>query len=93
MKQGGDTNTIEVVNDIRKLTSKLVDIPKQLVPKVVFDQSVYVKAALLTALHEGGLGLILTSIMIRVFLGSVRPPRLSCSLFLSPPWRRSWCWP
>ena len=72
MKQGGDTNTIEVVNDIRKLTSKLVDIPKQLVPKVVFDQSVYVKAALLTVLHEGGLGLILTSIMILVFLGSVR---------------------
>jgi hydrophobic/amphiphilic exporter-1 (mainly G- bacteria), HAE1 family len=44
MKQGGDTNTIEVVNDVRKLTSKLVDIPKQLVTNVVFDQSVYVKS-------------------------------------------------
>jgi multidrug efflux pump subunit AcrB len=38
----------------------------------VFDQSVYVKAALLTVLHEGGIGLVLTSIMILVFLGSLR---------------------
>jgi multidrug efflux pump subunit AcrB len=72
MKQGGDTNTIEVVNDVRKLISNLVDIPKQLVTNVVFDQSVYVKAALETVLHEGAIGLVLTSIMILVFLGSVR---------------------
>ena len=72
MKAGGDTNTIQVVNDIKKLTSHLVDIPKQLVTNVVFDQSVYVKNALLTVLHEGGLGLVLTSIMILIFLGSMR---------------------
>src|ERR1035438_86055 len=29
MKQGGDTNTIEVVEGVRKLTSHLFDIPKQ----------------------------------------------------------------
>jgi multidrug efflux pump subunit AcrB len=72
MKQGGDTNTIEVVNGVRELTSHLFDLPKQLVTKVVFDQSVYVKAALETVLHEGAIGLVLTSIMILVFLGSVR---------------------
>jgi multidrug efflux pump subunit AcrB len=72
MKQGGDTNTIEVVNDVRKLISHLVDIPKQLVTNVVFDQSVYVKAALETVLHEGAMGLVLTSIMILIFLGSLR---------------------
>jgi len=72
MKQGGDTNTIEVVNGVRELTSHLFDIPKQLVTQVVFDQSVYVKAALETLLHEGALGLVLTSIMILVFLGSLR---------------------
>jgi multidrug efflux pump subunit AcrB len=72
MKQGGDTNTIEVVDGVRKLTSHLFDLPKQLVTKVVFDQSVYVKAALETVLHEGAIGLVLTSIMILVFLGSVR---------------------
>ena len=31
MKQGGDTNTIEVVNGIRDMIRKLFDIPKQLV--------------------------------------------------------------
>jgi HAE1 family hydrophobic/amphiphilic exporter-1 len=72
MKQGGDTNTIAVVNGVRELTSHLFDIPKQLVTKVVFDQSVYVKAALETVLHEGAIGLVLTSIMILIFLGSVR---------------------
>src|ERR1035441_2494499 len=55
MKQGGDTNTIEVVDGVRALTSHLFDLPKQLVTKVVFDQSVYVKAALETVLHEGAI--------------------------------------
>ena len=72
MKQGGDTNTIEVVNSVRKLTAHLLNIPKQLVTNVVFDQSVYVKAALETVLHEGAMGLVLTSIMILIFLGSLR---------------------
>jgi hydrophobic/amphiphilic exporter-1 (mainly G- bacteria), HAE1 family len=72
MKQGGDTNTIQVVNSVKELTKHLFDIPKQLVTKVVFDQSVYVKEALETLGHEGLLGLILTSLMILLFLGSLR---------------------
>jgi HAE1 family hydrophobic/amphiphilic exporter-1 len=72
MKQGGNTNTIDVVNGIRALVGRLYDIPKQMVASVVFDQSVYVKEAIRTVLHEGLLGLILTSLMILIFLGSVR---------------------
>jgi HAE1 family hydrophobic/amphiphilic exporter-1 len=72
MKQGGDTNTIEVVDGVRKLISHLYDVPKQLVAKVVFDQSVYVKEAIETVLHEGFIGLLLTSLMILIFLGSLR---------------------
>src|SRR6202522_42034 len=72
MKQGGDTNTIDVVNGVRNLIPHLVEIPKQLVASVVFDQSVYVKEALETVLHEGLIGLVLTSIMILMFLGSMR---------------------
>jgi hydrophobic/amphiphilic exporter-1 (mainly G- bacteria), HAE1 family len=72
MKQGGDTNTIQVVNDIRDLIKHLYDIPKQIVTEVVFDQSVYVKEALDTVLHEGLMGLALTSLMILLFLGSFR---------------------
>jgi len=72
MKQGGDTNTIAVVNGVRELTKHLYDIPKQMVTSIVFDQSVYVKEAIQTVLHEGLLGLILTSLMILIFLGSFR---------------------
>jgi hydrophobic/amphiphilic exporter-1 (mainly G- bacteria), HAE1 family len=72
MKQGGDTNTIAVVDGVRELIKHLYDIPKQMVTSIVFDQSVYVKEAIKTVLHEGFLGLILTSVMILMFLGSFR---------------------
>jgi hydrophobic/amphiphilic exporter-1 (mainly G- bacteria), HAE1 family len=72
MKQGGDTNTIAVVNGVRQLIKHLYDIPAQLKTSLVFDQSVFVKEAIHTVLHEGALGLILTSLMILIFLGSFR---------------------
>ena len=72
MKQGGDTNTVQVVDDVKTLTSHLFDLPKQLTTSIVFDQSVFVKNALSTVLHEGMIGLVLTSLMILIFLGSMR---------------------
>jgi multidrug efflux pump subunit AcrB len=72
MKQGGDTNTIAVVDGVRQLIKHLYDIPPQMKTSIVFDQSVYVKEAIDTVLHEGFLGLILTSLMILIFLGSFR---------------------
>jgi len=82
MKQGGDTNTIQVVNGIRDMIGHLFDIPKQLKATVVFDQSAFVKEAIKTLLHEGLIGLILTSLMILVFLGSFRA---TTAVFLSIP--------
>jgi HAE1 family hydrophobic/amphiphilic exporter-1 len=72
MKSGGDSNTIQVVNDVRKLVQHLFDLPPQLVASIVFDQSVFVKEALNTVLHEGLIGLVLTGLMILLFLGSMR---------------------
>src|SRR6202167_3126788 len=72
MKSGGDSNTIQVVNDIRGLLQHLFGFPAQLVTSIVFDQSVFVKEALNTVLHEGLIGLVLTSLMILLFLGSMR---------------------
>jgi hydrophobic/amphiphilic exporter-1 (mainly G- bacteria), HAE1 family len=72
MKQGGDSNTIAVVNGVRELIKHLYDIPKQMKTSLVFDQSVFVKEAIRTVLHEGALGLVLTSLMILIFLGSFR---------------------
>jgi multidrug efflux pump subunit AcrB len=72
LKQGGDTNTIAVVDGIREALKHLFDIPPQLATRVVFDQSQFVKTAIDTLLHEGAIGLFLTSVMILVFLGSMR---------------------
>src|SRR5450432_2882607 len=72
LKQGGDTNTIAVVDGIKAAVQHLFDVPKDLVSKVVFDQSIFVKTAIETLLHEGAIGLFLTSIMILIFLGSMR---------------------
>lgn len=72
LKQGGDSNTIAVVDGIRSGVANLLDVPKNLVSKVVFDQSEFVKTAIETLLHEGAIGLFLTSAMILLFLGSFR---------------------
>ena len=72
LKQGGDSNTIAVVDGIREKVKKLADIPEALRTAVVFDQSDFVKSAIETLLHEGALGLFLTSLMILIFLGSLR---------------------
>jgi multidrug efflux pump subunit AcrB len=72
MKQGGDTNTIDVVEGVKRTVAHLFDVPKALVPSVVFDQSVFVKTAIETLIHEGAIGLFLTSVMILIFLGSMR---------------------
>ena len=82
MKQGGDTNTIQVVQGIRDMIGHLFDIPKQLVATVAFDQSAFVKEAIVTLLHEGLIGLLLTSLMILIFLGSLRA---TSAVFLSIP--------
>jgi multidrug efflux pump subunit AcrB len=82
LKQGGDANTIEVVDGIKKSIANLFDMPKQLVTKVVFDQSVFVRNAIDNLIHEGLIGLVLTGIMILVFLGSMRA---TLAVFLSIP--------
>jgi multidrug efflux pump subunit AcrB len=81
-KQGGDTNTIQVVDGVRKVLARLTDIPKALEPRLVFDQSLFVKSAIETLLHEGGVGLILTALMVLIFLGSLRA---TVAVFLSIP--------
>jgi len=82
LKQGGDANTIAVVDGIKDRVTHLVDVPKQLVARVLFDQSIFVRNAIENLIHEGALGLILTGVMILVFLGSFRA---TVGVFLSIP--------
>jgi len=82
LKAGGDANTIAVVNGVKRVVARLLDVPKQLVTQVVFDQSVFVRTAIETLIHEGAIGLILTGLMILIFLGSLRA---TVAVFLSIP--------
>jgi len=72
LKQGGGSNTIAIVNGVKDATRHLVDVPDVLKTAVVFDQSIFVKTALKNLLKEGGIGLLLTGLMILLFLGSTR---------------------
>src|SRR6185312_15873760 len=82
LKQGGDANTIAVVDGIKEGVSHLLDVPKQLVADVVFDQSKFVRSAIENLIHEGAIGLLLTGVMILIFLGSMRA---TVAVFLSIP--------
>jgi len=82
LKQGGDSNTIAIVNGIKEATKHLVDVPEVLKTAVVFDQSIFVKTALKNLLKEGAIGLALTGLMILLFLGS---PRATFAVLLSIP--------
>ena len=82
MKQGGDTNTIEVVNGIRDMIGRLFDIPKQLEPAWCSISRLSSRRPSRTLLDEGLIGLVLTSLMILIFLGSLRA---TLAVFLSIP--------
>jgi HAE1 family hydrophobic/amphiphilic exporter-1 len=82
LKQGGDANTISVVNGIKNGVTHLLNVPKQLITNVVFDQSIFVRSAIENLIHEGAIGLLLTGVMILVFLGSLRA---TIAVFLSIP--------
>src|SRR5271165_2999839 len=82
LKSSAEANTIAVVNGIKETVARLIDIPKSLISTVVFDQSVFVKAAILNLVDEGTIGLVLTGVMILIFLGNVRA---TFAVFLSIP--------
>src|SRR5271168_4576516 len=82
LKQGGDSNTITIVNGMKRAIKNLTDIPVSLRTTVVFDQSLFVKSAIRNLIKEASIGLVLTGIMILVFLGS---PRATFAVLLSIP--------
>ena len=82
MKQGGNTSIIKVVDGIRHAIAHLRDIPRRMKALLVFDQSKFVRQALHTVVNEGGMGLLLTGIMILIFLGSLRA---TSAVFLAIP--------
>jgi multidrug efflux pump subunit AcrB len=82
LKQGGDSNTISIVDGVREALKHVADVPKNLIMKVVFDQSTFVKESIHNLIDEGLIGLVLTGLMILVFLAS---PKATAGVFLSIP--------
>ena len=72
LKQGGNSNTIAIVNGVRDRVKHLLDVPKNMIATVVFDQSQYVKTAIVNVIREIVIGLLLTAAMVLIFLGSIR---------------------
>ncbi|MFZ4116653.1 MAG: efflux RND transporter permease subunit [Chthoniobacterales bacterium] len=69
----GSTSTLNIVKNIYNLLPTLEwQLPTELVVKPLFDQSIFVRAAIEGVLHESALAALLTAMMILMFLGSWR---------------------
>ena len=69
----GDTSTLDVVSQIyAKLPAIKNLLPPQIVLTPMFDQSIFVRAAIQGVLREGVVAACLTALMILLFLGSWR---------------------
>jgi len=64
------SNTVDVVNEVKELLPHLLNIPEGVKFNLAFDQSIYIKQAISSLLHEAIQGSILAFIIILVFLRS-----------------------
>lgn len=70
LKNGG-ASTLDVVGSVREmLPSTLARLPKDLNVKMLFDQSLFVRAAVNGVIKEASIAAGLTALMILIFLGS-----------------------
>jgi hydrophobic/amphiphilic exporter-1 (mainly G- bacteria), HAE1 family len=81
MKQG-NANTIAVVDGVHQVIKKIAGLPSGMNVKAIFGQDSYVRAAVESLEHEAASGAVLASLMILIFLGSVRS---TVAIFLSIP--------
>jgi multidrug efflux pump subunit AcrB len=75
--KNGDASTLEVTDRIREALPRALErLPKEaqgkLTAKLLFDQSVFVRASITGVLHEALIAAGLTALMILMFLGSWR---------------------
>src|SRR5438445_1257581 len=69
----GSASTLSVVSGARQLMPKiLAGLPSSLKVDFLFDQSVFVRAAIMGGVREGAIAAALTALMILLFLGSWR---------------------
>ncbi|HLY19904.1 MAG TPA: efflux RND transporter permease subunit [Bryobacteraceae bacterium] len=78
LKNGG-SSTLEIVSQIKKILPRIRStLPAALNLKLLFDQSVFVRAAINGVLKEAVIAAFLTGLMILLFLGSWRSTLIVC---------------
>ena len=77
--KSGSTSTLDIIDRVQKRLSQIqLTMPPDLKVKRLFDQSIFVRAAIDNVLHEGVIAAILTGLMILLFLGSWRSTIIVC---------------
>ena len=78
--KNGQASTLDVVNEVRSAVKQLTPaLPAGMTVTPLFDQSVFVRAAIDGVLKEGLVAAGLTAIMILLFLGSWRSTVIVCT--------------
>src|SRR5216684_6527515 len=78
LKSGG-ASTLDIVAKVKKALPRiLATLPEGLNVKFMFDQSVFVRAAIDSVVREAVVAAVLTGIMILLFLGSWRSTLIVC---------------
>ena len=75
----GSASTLTVVNDVKTLLPKIqAALPPDLKITPIFDQSLFVRAAVSGVVKEATIAALLTALMILLFLGSWRSTLIVC---------------
>jgi multidrug efflux pump subunit AcrB len=71
--KNGAVSTLDIIQGIKDKVKEITpSLPDELTNSYLGDQSFFVRAAVQNVIHEGVLAALLTSVMILLFLGSVR---------------------
>ena len=77
--RNGKASTLDVVNNVKAFLPKvLAGLPNTLKVRELFDQSLFVRAAVNGVVREGVSAAVLTGLMILLFLGSWRSTLIVC---------------
>ena len=77
--RNGKASTLTVVNNVKAALPKiLAGLPPELKVRQLFDQSLFVRAAINGVVREGVIAAVLTGLMILLFLGSWRSTVIVC---------------
>jgi len=78
LKNGG-SSTLQIVKELKAMLPRVRStLPSTLALKLMFDQSIFVRAAILGVVREATVAALLTGLMILLFLGSWRSTIIVC---------------